>query len=130
LKILLALLYEWCSLGNNVHALTGYRRQLRGGKSASGWLMLALWLGISAFASSPELHQWLHSDYQQANHRCVITQVQEQSFLSESVPVLAPLPLVAVIELTVSADFQFLATWDYRLSPSRAPPSGVFLQLA
>jgi hypothetical protein len=113
-----------------VHALTGYRRQLRGGKSASGWLMLALWLGIFAFASLPDLHQWLHPDYQQTSHRCLITQVQEQSFLSESLPVLSPPPPVAVIELTVSADSQSLATWDYRLSPSRAPPSGVFLQLA
>ena len=111
-------------------ALTGYISRLRVSKSASGLLMLALWIGTFAFASSPELHKWLHNDSQQASHRCLITQVQQQSFLSESESVIVPLPALAVIELTVGADSQFLSTWDYRISSSRAPPSGVFLQLA
>src|SRR5260370_33467957 len=104
--------------------------RLRVSKSASGLLMLALWIGTFAFASSPELHKCLHTDSQQASHRCLITQVQQQTFLSESSPVIVPLPALAVIELTVGADSQFLFTWDYRISSSPAPPPGVSLQLA
>src|SRR6185436_14575021 len=92
-------------------------------KYAAAGLMFVLWLGTFALSSSSELHQLLHSDAQNPNHHCIVTQVKEHSFLSAISIVAVPvLPGVALPPIPC-CEFQFLATHHYGLSPSRAPPS-------
>jgi len=85
--------------------------------------MLVLWLGTFLLASSHELHRLLHPDAQSSSHHCVVTQVREHSILAV-VPVAAiPQAPAAEIASLLPEQIPFVATSDYRVSPSRAPPS-------
>ena len=104
------------------------RRDL--GKFAAVWLMLALWLGTFALTVSPELHRLLHHASQSVKHECFVTQLSKGSAVSVhvAVPALAP----PRIELTLSylSEPRCFSLSDYRLSPSRAPPSASKLYCA
>ncbi len=95
----------------------------RGGMSVVVGLMLLLWLGVFASAASPELHELLHSDAQSAAHHCLITQLQQHSVLDDFVPVAVPAAPPTEAGLVCATDQQLRPLCDYRLSPSRAPPS-------
>jgi hypothetical protein len=99
---------------------TSHRRTVLG-KFASG-LMLFLWLGVFAAAASPELHLLLHSDARNANHNCVVTQIQHQPLLAGIVSVGIAAPILAVLNLTRPANFFTSSTADTQLPPGRAPP--------
>ena len=102
---------------------TTSKRQRVAGKTAAAGLMLVLWTATLLIASSPSLHSLLHSDSQDATHHCLVTQVKEHSLLACSgtvpVPVLPPVAFAP----TPCSEVQFASSFDYRLSPSRAPPS-------
>ena len=85
--------------------------------------MLLLWLGVFAAAVSPELHLLLHSDARSANHNCVVAQVSGGSVLVGSAPVAAPLPLLTCAEVSAFAANKNFSSFEFRFSPSRAPPS-------
>jgi hypothetical protein len=85
--------------------------------------MLLLWLGTLALAASPQLHSLLHQDSQSPTHHCFITQLQRHSVLAGSAPVTAPAAPPVQVQAIARAEPQFLASINYRLSPSRAPPS-------
>jgi hypothetical protein len=86
-------------------------------------LMLVLWLGTVAFAASPQLHHWLHSDSKSATHECPVTLLSKSQLLAGGIAtfILALIPIFFG-RLPATDSFQFLAI-DYRLSPSRAPPA-------
>jgi len=88
--------------------------------------MFVLWIGTVLLASSPELHRLLPSDAQSSNHNCVVTQVREHSFLSGISIVAAAAPPTFTLASIRGSEFQFVSSSDYRLSPSRAPPSVFF----
>lgn len=94
----------------------------RGGTLAAG-LMLALWLITFTLAVCPQFHQLLHHDAQNATHSCLITQVQQHLLTTGFVAVVVPAPPEAIVGSICFGEFQYLPTRDYRLSPSRAPPS-------
>ena len=104
------------------------RRNL--GRCAAVCLMLSLWLGTLALTVSPDLHRLLHHDSQSLNHECFVTQLSKGSAVSSyvAVPTLAP----PWIELSLSflSERGFFSVSDYRLSPSRAPPSASKLYCA
>ena len=102
-------------------ATCGHRRS--GCRSAAVAVMLSLWVGLFALAAVPELHHLLHPDAQKATHNCLVTQIQHQQVLGECVPVVVPAAPTAVLGSASAGDCQFVPTTDYRLSPSRAPPS-------
>jgi hypothetical protein len=85
--------------------------------------MLALWLGTFAVSASPQLHRLLHPDAQSASHQCVVTQVKDHLLLSASPPVTAPVPEFQSFVLACFSETNFPGERDYRLPPSRAPPS-------
>jgi hypothetical protein len=85
--------------------------------------MLALWLMTFAMAACPRLHELLHHDAQSATHSCLVTHVQHQLLTAGFVAVVVPAPPATGPESISFAAVQFLPTRDYRLSPSRAPPS-------
>ena len=85
--------------------------------------MLLLWLGTCTLSIFPELHQLLHTDAQSPNHHCLATQFQQHSSLPEIAPANSVLAPTVVISAVLGSEFQFCSSFDYRLSPSRAPPS-------
>jgi len=96
--------------------------QRRLGKSFIVSLMLFLWLGTTALAVSPQLHQRLHKDSKSLTHECLVTFFSKsQLFAGGTGSVfLGIVPLLVGALLTAeSSSFSII---DYRLSPSRAPP--------
>ena len=94
----------------------------------AGILMLGLWLGLIGLASSERLHQFFHSDSQQANHECLVTFFSKSYLLGAFPPAVAPLAIFVCFGLCRLAgdSLPFLA--DVRLAPGRAPPVSSFLQ--
>jgi len=85
-------------------------------------VMLLVWLGVCALEVSPELHHFLHRDAQSPAHNCLITQLQQHSIASGVASAVAPMAPVSWSPLVAHGQFQPFASFDYRLSPSRAPP--------
>ena len=85
--------------------------------------MLFLWLGICALEVSPELHHFLHSDAQSPTHSCLVTQLQKHAILSGLGATIAIAAPAAWSPLAIQCQSALFASSDYRLSPSRAPPS-------
>jgi hypothetical protein len=86
-------------------------------------LMLSLWLGTSALAVSPQLHLLLHQDSHNIKHECFVTQLSKGSALSSQVVVTALAPPLIELSLSRLSEAGCFSVSDYRLSPSRAPPS-------
>jgi hypothetical protein len=85
--------------------------------------VLVLWVVTLALAASPGLHRLLHGDFQGINHQCLVTQVQQHLLLGGGQAVVAPVAPAPVTGPRIVAKHSFCATRDYRVSPSRAPPS-------
>ena len=92
------------------------------GRFATIAVMFLAWLGVSAIEVSPELHSFLHKDAQSPAHNCLVTQLQKHSIDSGFVPVVTPARSAEWNSLVTRAEVQLFASFDYRLSPSRAPP--------
>lgn len=86
-------------------------------------VMFSLWVTLWALEVSPDFHRYLHEDAQSPGHTCLVTQFQHHLLLSGFVAAATPpLPVVSYAPL-VCGDLQFLPSYDYRLTPSRAPPA-------
>jgi hypothetical protein len=85
--------------------------------------MLLLWLGTCTLSIFPELHRLLHTDAQSPTHHCLATQFQQHSSVPELAPAIGALAPPLVICDPLKSELQFCSSFDYRLSPSRAPPS-------
>ena len=103
--------------------LTTLKCRRAGGRIAVVLVMLLLWLGTCTLSIFPELHQLLHTDAQSPTHHCLATQFQQHSSLPELAPATAVPASTLVISDFLRSEFQFCSSFDYRLSPSRAPPS-------
>src|SRR5262249_4328973 len=108
----------------NVKAWSILGRRQRAGRLV-GLLMLALWLGTSALAASPQLTHLLHSDSQNSNHVCLVTQIKHHPWLVAFIPLTAPPPAVSAALPDDPVDPQLPRGRDYRTAQSRAPPSAV-----
>ena len=99
------------------------KRQRNGSRLAAVTVMMSLWATLWALEVSPDLHRLLHEDAQSPGHTCLVTQFQHHLLLSGFVAAATPpLPVVSYAPL-VCGDLQFLPSYDYRLTPSRAPPA-------
>jgi len=114
----------------SVKLWTPAKRPRGAGRFAAGLLMFVLWLGVYALTVSPQLHHLLHEDAQCSAHTCLITQLQKQPALGGCVTVAAPAPVLTEIDSVRASDTQFVPAFDYRLSPSRAPPLSVSFRYA
>jgi hypothetical protein len=99
------------------------QRQLTIGRIAIVSVMLGLLLGISALAVSPQLHHLLHQDSQNANHNCLATQLNKAPLVAGFAGVSIVAPTSVFIGPIGFAELRYFPTSDYRVSPSRAPPS-------
>jgi hypothetical protein len=94
-----------------------------GSRLAAVAVMMSLWAALWALEVSPNLHHFLHEDAQGPDHHCLVTQFQHHLLLSGFVAAATPpLPVVSSAPLTCG-EFQFYPSYDYRLTPSRAPPA-------
>ena len=76
-----------------------------------------------ALEVSPQLHQALHKDAQNPGHNCLVTKLQQGLLDSGYVATFAPAPPQTASYNLNHFESQFLPSYDYRLAPSRAPPS-------
>jgi len=112
----------WRALFRHGVKLSSISRHLRNGRFAAVSLMLLLWVGLCALEVSPELHRFIHRDAQNPAHNCLVTQLQKHSVLGGFAPALAPAPPADPNLLVFEGGSRCYSNFDYRLSPSRAPP--------
>jgi len=87
----------------------------------AGWLAV-LFLGAAALSATHALHQSLHSDGSLPGHVCLLCSLaQGHLSAAESACVLAVILLCPIFVLP-PPQVAVLSRFDYRLSPSRAPP--------
>jgi len=86
-------------------------------------VMLGLLLGVSALAVSAPLHHLLHQDSQSANHNCFAAQLNKTPLVVGCASVLTATPTSIFPGSAGLLDCGYFPASDYRLSPSRAPPS-------
>jgi len=87
-----------------------------------GCLLAALWLVLAMLGASPQLHRALHQDANSPEHSCVIEHVSQGLFL------FSPDSVATVVRsepiLSTPATFAlFVSSRDFRIAPSRGPPS-------
>ena len=115
--------------GWNFSYLTNMRfawntRQHRLARAAAAVLMLALWLVTSLLIASPQLHQLIHKAAASSLHDCLVTHLAKSEVLLDHSGAHAVAPLVGQLLPASRAEAPLLSLLsDYRLSPSRAPPS-------
>ena len=102
--------------------LTAHRRSSIG-RIAAVSVMLGLLLGISALAVSPHLHHLLHQDSKSANHNCLAAQLNKAPLVAGYANVSIVAPTSVFPGSAGFVEFRYFPASDYRLSPSRAPPS-------
>jgi hypothetical protein len=90
--------------------------------------MLSLWGVLCALEASPELHEWLHNDAQEPGHTCLITQLHQHTLLAVFAAPFIPVGLLLATDQAGLEHFQFFPSYDYRVSPSRAPPVSFLLR--
>ena len=93
------------------------------GKIAAVSVMLGLLLGINALAVSAPLHHLLHQDSKSANHNCLAAQLNKAPLVAGSAGVAIVAPTSVFPGSAGCVEFGHFPASDYRLSPSRAPPS-------
>jgi len=91
-------------------------------KAALAGLLVLLLLFVSALSVCPSLHHLLHHDSNDSDHCCLVT-----AFAKGQVGTADVVPVVAFISLVFLCGTSLVktappASFDYRLSPSRAPP--------
>lgn len=91
-------------------------------KAGMAGLMLALWIAMEMLAVSPQLHHWVHNDSAAPNHQCCIAQLSKGSLvLALQQPTVVISEWVGLIQ-PCGEPAGICTAFDYRISPSRAPP--------
>ena len=86
--------------------------------------LLALLLLISAtLAVSGALHQLLHRDTAGSHHLCLVCSFAKGQVSAADVALIAPLLVLCPLFSYLAGAPLPSAVFDYRLSPSRAPPA-------
>jgi len=105
-----------------VKSLIASNRVLRAGRLAVAVVALLVWTLVCALEVSPQLHHFLHNDAQSPAHSCLLTQLQHHGVEPGCSPAfLASVPTEWNWVLA-HEPFFVPASFEYRLSHSRAPP--------
>ena len=92
-------------------------------KRLTAIVAVALFLWVTLLAVSPRLHEAFHGqDASSASHQCIATLLSKGQVLVACSVVVVPDPLALVLGFPVASVSIYLSV-DYRLSPSRAPPT-------
>jgi hypothetical protein len=85
-------------------------------------LLALLVAGLQSLAISQPLHQWLHSDAGDPGHQCAVTFFAQNPIQTSASAVAVPAPSLQAVDLPAAVLILSSASFDYRWSPSRAPP--------
>jgi hypothetical protein len=99
--------------------LSGLRRVA---KPALTGLLALLLLASGALSVSHALHQSLHSDTTGGHHLCLVCSFAKGQVSAPDVALVAAVQVLCPLSSLRAADTSPLPAFDYRLSPSRAPP--------
>ncbi|MFO1478413.1 MAG: hypothetical protein U1F98_17410 [Verrucomicrobiota bacterium] len=91
-------------------------------RAFKAFVCLVLFLGLQPFVASPALHQAVHPDAGSANHHCAFTLIATGQVLLAAAAGLSLVCLGICLALPAVPALEFPASFDYRLSPSRASP--------
>ena len=92
-------------------------------KAALAGLLALLLLVASAFSVSPSLHQLLHHNHAGGDQVCLACSLAHGQVSAAEVAIVAVALIFALICGALLQKTSPLSSFDYRLSPSRAPPS-------
>jgi hypothetical protein len=94
--------------------------------------LLALILIFAATVSvSQTVHRFLHHDASASGHFCLICSIAKGQVSAAAVATIPAPPVISCFSSLPATDASVLRGFDYRLSPSRAPPAPVsFLSVA
>jgi hypothetical protein len=97
---------------------------LPGASSRRAWgaVCLALYFALLLFASVPALHRLVHPDADSPDHHCVITLLVKGLVDTAGVASVVVVFFAFVIFRLPPPIRVVCRSFDYRLSPSRAPP--------
>ena len=99
--------------------LSGLRRVA---KPALSGLLALLLLICGVISVSRALHQSLHSDTTGGHHLCLVCSFAKGQVSAADVALVAAVQVLSPLSSLSAADTSPLPAFDYRLSPSRAPP--------
>ena len=99
------------------------KHRRNGCRLAAVMVLLTLWAAMFALEVSPRLHQTLHKDAQSPGHNCLVTKLQQGLVESGYVAAFALPPPQTASYAVNRPDSQYFPSYDYRLAPSRGPPS-------
>jgi hypothetical protein len=104
-------------------ATTGFT--LAGRHSRRLWTVvcLALFLALQLFSASSSLHRAIHPDAASPAHQCVITLWSHGQVDVPGVSLACVIFVAALLFFLPSLPAAVPSSFDYRLSPSRAPPA-------
>jgi hypothetical protein len=95
----------------------------RPARSVSALLLIAVFLFLSAVASSPSLHKRLHPDAGTPGHHCAVSLFAGEQFDSAPIGQATVTPAALFAGIALLPDASIVPSADYFFSSSRAPPS-------
>jgi hypothetical protein len=94
----------------------------RGARRFWALVCLVLLLVIQALAASPQLHELIHPDADLPGHHCVVTTFAHGKVEAAAGFVTLAVFVAVVIFFQPPVKSAVVSSFDYRLTPSRAPP--------
>jgi hypothetical protein len=98
---------------------TGFNRAA---KPALAGLLAILLLAVSTISFCPSLHKFLHSDGGETNHQCLVCSFAKGQVAAAEVSGVFAALVISLIGFVLLPKFSPLPSFDFSLSPSRAPP--------
>jgi hypothetical protein len=87
-------------------------------------LLAVMVLSAAILSASPSLHAWFHHESSTPSHACVVCLFAQSQLSAAEVSVAAVVLAGAYCFFARPFSQTAFASFDYRLSPSRAPPRG------
>jgi hypothetical protein len=94
-------------------------------KTRRFWALVCLvvFMVVEVLALSPALHKDIHPDADSPSHHCVVTLLSHSQLTSAGAVCELPALVATLVFCLPPLQTAAFASFDYRLSPSRAPPS-------
>jgi hypothetical protein len=93
----------------------------RAAKPALAGLLALLLLALSTISVCPSLHKFLHSDGE-TNHQCLVCSFAKGQVTAAEVSGVFAALVIGLVGLVLLPKVSPLPSFDFSLSPSRAPP--------
>jgi hypothetical protein len=94
----------------------------RAAKPALAGLLALLLLVLTTISACPSLHKFLHSDGGETNHQCLVCSFAKGQVAAAEVSGIFASVVIGLVGLVLLPKLSPLPSFDFSLSPSRAPP--------